>query len=310
MANLEILVSELPTLIQNLKLIIGDSNAIMEQIILINNAQEKLRIIKKLIAQELGFENIKNSAIATLPRFITVATLLIPGVGLLDPLLADKNPKSKTKLSLNDLQSKIDSWIEWGYFLQAIAADILSDIQLVNQLNSDINHPSLPDSFQKITEKLKINLDLRNFHILQDQIQKISNCQRELLQLQQKLNYIFNTIQASHSLLNILLGVSAFYGKSGFALEWLDDDHELIISSDGKFQELTDILNDCDYFQEQIAALILQSETLREQAEQALKKIGQESSKQPIISQHIEIVPKSKIATNKSKFNSRRKCKF
>ncbi|MCC5615959.1 hypothetical protein LC605_12930 [Nostoc sp. CHAB 5836] len=46
--------------------------------------------------------------------------------------------------------------------------------------------------------------------------------------------------------------MSAFYGKSSFALEWLDDDHELIISSDGNFQELTDILNDCDFFQEQV----------------------------------------------------------
>ncbi|WP_229547915.1 hypothetical protein [Nostoc sp. CHAB 5836] len=61
-----------------------------------------------------------------------------------------------------------------------------------------------------------------------------------------------NTIKTSRNLLNILLGVSAFYGKSSFALEWLDDDHELIISSDGNFQELTDILNDCDFFQEQV----------------------------------------------------------
>ncbi|MBC6435364.1 hypothetical protein FM036_37705, partial [Nostoc sp. HG1] len=84
--------------------------------------------------------------------------------------------------------------------------------------------------------------------MLERQIEKISNYQTELLELQQKLNYVFNTIKNSRSLLNILLGVSAFWGKSGFALEWLDDDHELIISSDGKFQELTDILNDCDYF--------------------------------------------------------------
>ncbi|WP_180277685.1 hypothetical protein [Nostoc sp. 'Peltigera malacea cyanobiont' DB3992] len=46
MANLEVLVSELPTLIQSLKLTIGDSNQITEQIILINNAQEELRNIK------------------------------------------------------------------------------------------------------------------------------------------------------------------------------------------------------------------------------------------------------------------------
>lgn len=287
MANLEILVNELPTLIQSLKLTIGDSNEIMEQIILINNAQEQLRNLKKLIAQELKFDRIKNSAIATLPRIAT-----IPSIGLVDPAIADKFGNSKTKVSLTDLQSKIDSWIEWGYFLQAIAADILSDIQMVNQLNSDIRHPSLTTNFQVISESLKISLDLKNSHILQRQIQEISNSQKDLLQLQQRLNNIFNTINKNHNLLNILLGVSTFYGKSGFALEWLDDDHELIISSESKFQELTDILNDCEFFKEEIATLIIQGETLSEQAEQTLKKIEQENTKQPIISQQVEKLPK------------------
>ncbi|MBD2531143.1 hypothetical protein H6G97_16750 [Nostoc flagelliforme FACHB-838] len=287
MADLEILVSELPTLIQSLKLIIGDSNEIMGQIILINNAQEKLRNIKQLIVQELRFNNAKSSAIATLPRLAT-----IPMMGLVDPAIAEKFGNSKTKITLADLQPKIDTWIEWGYFLQAIATDILSDIQLVNKLNCDINYPSIPNAFKALADNLKINLDLDNSNILQRQIQKISNSQRELLQFQEKLNYIFNTIKTSRSLLNILLGVSAFYGKSSFALEWLDDDHELIISSDGNFQELTDILNDCDFFQEESAALIIQSDILKEEAEQALKKIEQKSSKDATISQQIKIVPK------------------
>ncbi len=292
MANLEILVSELPTLIQNLKLTIGDSNEIMEQIILINNAQEKLRNLKKIITQELGFDNIKNSAIATLPRLITVTTLFMPSLGLADPAIAEKFGNSETKISLIDLQSKVDVWIEWGYFLQAIAADILSDVQLVNQLNSDINHSSIPTVFKAITGNLNIKLVLNNSNILQRQIQNISNCQKDLLHLQEKINYIFDTIKTSHSLLKILLGVSAFYGKSGFALEWLDDDHELIISSEEKFQELTDILNDCDIFQEQIATLIIQGDALREQAEEALEKIKQQNSNEPTIPQQVEIFPK------------------
>ncbi|WP_375471507.1 hypothetical protein [uncultured Nostoc sp.] len=292
MANLEILISELPTLIQSLKLTIGDSNEIIEQIIPINNAQEKLRNIKKLITQELKFENVKHSAIATLPRLITQATLFIPSVGLVDPVIAEKFGNSETKISLTDLQLKIDSWIEWGYFLQAIAADILSDIQLVNQLNSLISHLSISNELQTLNKSLIIKLDLCNFNILTEQIQNISDYQKQLLQLQEKLNYIFNTIKNNHNLLNILLGVSVFYGKSSFVLEWLDDDHELIISSEGKFQELTDILNDCDFFQEQIATLIVQCDTLNQQAEQALKKIEQESSEETINGQEVEIVPK------------------
>ncbi|WP_448268492.1 hypothetical protein [Nostoc sp. DSM 114159] len=292
MANLEILVSELPTLIQSLKLTIGDSNQIMEQIIPINNAQEQLRNIKKLIVQELRLENVKNSAIATLPRISTVGVLFIPGVGLVDPAIADKFGNSETKISLTDLQSKIDDWLEWGYFLQAIAADILSDIQLVNQLNSDIINLSISNQFQTLNNSLKIDLALAKSNILKHQIEKTSDSKKQLLELQQKLNYIFDTIKNSRNLLNILLGVSAFYGKSGFALEWLDDDHELIISSEGRFQELTDILNDCDYFQQQIAALILQGDTFSLHAEQALKKIEEESSKEATSSQKLGILPK------------------
>ena len=287
MANLEILVSELPTLIQSLRLTVGDSHEIMEQIILINNAQEQLRDINKLIAQELKFERIKKSAIATLPRLSHVAN-----VRLTESAIAENFANSKTKISFIDLKSKIDEWIEWGYFLQAIAADILSDDHLVNQLDSNINYLSLSVQFQVIAENLRNNIVCKNSYVLEHQIEEISNCSKELLQLQQKLNYIFETIKNSRSLLNILLGVSAFCGKSGFALEWLDDDHELIISSDGKIQELTDILNDCDYFKEQIATLILQSETLREQAEQALKKIEEKSNEKSMNSQYIETLPK------------------
>ncbi|MEH2348338.1 MAG: hypothetical protein V7K55_10095 [Nostoc sp.] len=287
MANREILISELPTLVQSLKLTIGDSNEIMEQIIPINDAQEKLRTINKLITQELKLENVKKSAIATLPQIV-----ILPNIGLVDPGIAEKFGNSKTQVSLTDLQSKIDSWIEWGYFLQAIAADILSDIQLVNQLNSDINHLSIRAQLEIIAENLKFNLFFDNSQLLERQINKINNSKDELLELQHKLAYVFNTIKNSRDLLNILLGVSAFCGKSGFTLEWLDDDHELIISTDSKFKELTDILNDCDYFQEQIAALIIQGDTLKKKAEQALKKIEQQSNKKVINSQHIEIVPK------------------
>ncbi|MBD2410716.1 hypothetical protein FACHB389_23010 [Nostoc calcicola FACHB-389] len=291
MANLELLVNELPKLIQNLKLTIGDSQEIMQQIILIDNAQEELRKIQKLIVQELKFGNIKNSAVATLSRTNTVPNFLIPHIGL-EPTLSAKFGNRETKLSLNDLQKKIDAWIEWGYFLQALAADILSDVQLVNQLNSDSHHVSLPAKFKAIAENLKSNSVFGNSKNLEYQIQKISNSQKELLQLQQKLNYIFNTIKTSHSLLTILLGVSAFCGKSGFALEWLDDDHELIISSDGTIQELTDILNECDIFQEKIASLIIQGDSLREEAEEALKKIEQQSTKELIVSKKLEILPK------------------
>ncbi|MEH2079096.1 MAG: hypothetical protein V7K89_03510 [Nostoc sp.] len=55
---------------------------------------------------------------------------------------------------------------------------------------------------------------------------------------------------------------------------------------------MIDILNDCDFFQEQIATLLVQCDTLNQQAEQALKKIEQESSEKAINGQEVKRVPK------------------
>jgi hypothetical protein len=297
MADLEMLVNELPKLVNSLKLTIGNSHEIMQQIVKVNSVQEQLRNIQKLITQELRFAQIKNSAIATLPRLGTVASLFSPSVCLVNTaitsttgFITEKFGNPETEVSFKYLYSKIDSWMEWGDLLQAIATDILSDSQLVNQINSGVENPSLPTKFQAVSESFKIDLAFGEFSILQQQIQQIINEQEELSQLQQRLDRIINTMKNSQNLLTMLLGVSSFYGKSGFALEWLDDEHELIISSDGKVRELTDIINECEFFQEQIFTLIIESNDLREQAKQALINSEQEISKEPVINNQ---VPKS-----------------
>ncbi|NDJ20600.1 hypothetical protein GS682_02870 [Nostoc sp. B(2019)] len=295
MADLEMLVNELPKLVHSLKLTIGNSHKIMEEIILINSVQEQLRNIKKLITQELKFTKASNTAVSTLSRLVSTASLVIPDIYLLDEFVNNKrefifakfgNPE--TKISLTDLQTKIDSWIEWGYLIQAIATDILSDSQLVSQLDSHINYLSLSTEIQAIDASLNISLGFGNSKLLQQQINKINYAQEELLQIQKRLNYIVDTIQNSQNMLTILLGVSCFCGKSGFALEWLDDDQELIISSEGSLQELTDILNTCDSFKEKVSSLVIHSNSLKEQAEKALIKIEQKISKKTVINPQLE----------------------
>lgn len=295
MADLEMLVNELPKLVHSLKLTIGNSHKIMEEIILINSVQEQLRNIKKLIIQELKFTKASNTAVSTLSRLASTASLVIPDIYLLDKFVNNKrefifakfgNPEAK--ISLTDLQTKIDSWIEWGYLIQAIATDILSDSQLVSQLDSHINYLSFSTEIQAIDASLNINLGFGNSKLLQQQINKINYVQEELLQIQQRLNYIVDTIQNSQNMLTILLGVSCFCGKSGFALEWLDDDQELIISSEGSLQELTDILNTCDSFKEKVSNLVIHSNSLKEQAEKALIKIEQKISKKTVINPQLE----------------------
>ncbi|MBD6621074.1 hypothetical protein FNW02_36490 [Komarekiella sp. 'clone 1'] len=296
MADLEMLVNELPKLVHSLKLTIGSSHKIMEEIILINSVQEQLRNIKKLITQELKFTKNSNTAVST-SGLASTASLVIPNVYLADEFLNSKKEfiiakfgKPETEISLTNLQAKIDYWIEWGYLIQAIATDILSDSHLGSQLDSHINYLNLSTEIQNIAESLNIDLGFGNSKLLQQQINKINCAQEELLQTQQRLNYIVDIIQNSQNMLTILLGVSCFCGKSGFALEWLDDDQELIISSEGNLQELTDILNTCDSFKEKVSNLVIHSNSLKEQAETALVNIEQKISKKTVINPQLEEV--------------------
>ncbi|WP_414543275.1 hypothetical protein [Nostoc sp. CCY0012] len=309
MTDLDKNLHELPKLVSSLKLNLGNSHEIMPQVVLVNNIQDELHNIQQIIAQEIKLIKLKNNSVATIPRLGTVITLFFPNIDLGDTkinamtrYITAKFGKPEKEISISDLQAKIDGWIEWGDFIQVISADILSDTQLVNQLNADINYFSLPTQIKNIHESLKINLAFTEPKILQQQIQQISNIHQEILQVQQRITHVITTIKNSRSLLNILIGISSFCGNSGFTLEWLDDDQELIISSDGKFHELTDILNDCELLQQEIDPLIIKINALTKQAEQSLNNVDQKTEQTPVINhQPNNIVPK--IASQK-KFHS------
>ncbi|MBD2452778.1 hypothetical protein H6G80_01510 [Nostoc sp. FACHB-87] len=275
MADLETLVNELPKIVHGLRLNIGHAHDIMQQIVMINHGQEQLRNIQeKIKSSQLEKTPITTGAyldVAPKPVIDEDYTVYIykydyPG------LLTAKFGQLPVDISLKQIQSKIEVWVDWGDLIQAIAADILSDIKLVQQLNLDASHDSIPATFQAVEEVLKIQLDLNKPKILQQQIHQIIQAQEDAFKIKERLEFIFDNIKQSHNLLSILLGVSAFCGKSGFALEWLDDDQELIISGDGRLQELTDIINDCEFYQSKIDALILQISTLRVKSEKKIPK--------------------------------------
>ncbi|QLE57403.1 hypothetical protein [Nostoc sp. TCL26-01] len=279
MTELEILINDLPKIVYCLKLTLGNAQEIMQQVVLINQAQTQLRHIQQAIAQDLNCVSLNSTSVGTLAPSSTTNRLFVPSIWRTEPaitgnvrLIIEKFGNSETEISSNALKSKIDCWIEWGDLLQAIAADILSDAQLINQINLDIHHPSLTTQIKIIENSLKINLAADNSLILQKQIQQLISIDQDLLQAQNQLTYIINTIKNSHRLVTILLAISSFCGQSGFSVEWLDDTHELIISSEFKFQELTDILNDCEIFQNKINSFLLQNQTLKKQAQENLNK--------------------------------------
>jgi len=282
MTDLQTLINNLPKIVYGLRLTLGNSQDIIQQVALINHAQEQLRHIQQVISMEAIAQ--KSSAAthkgtATLPHVDTTRRLLVPSIFDLEPkisgntrLITEKFGNPQLEICLDTLKSKIDCWIEWGDFLQAIAADILSDSNLINQVNLDTNYPSLTNQIERLKKSLNIKLALADSRNLDKQIQQILNIEEDISKTQHRLLYIINTIKSSQGLLTIFLAISSFCGQSGFAIEWLDDAHELIISSEGKFQELTDILNDCQSFQDKLTIYLSQCLRLKEQAQKSLNQ--------------------------------------
>ncbi|BAZ70291.1 MAG: hypothetical protein KME28_16540 [Pelatocladus maniniholoensis HA4357-MV3] len=287
MADLEKLVNELLHLADSLKLTIGNTDQIKNEIIRITNVQEQICNIREVIEEELGFEKIKNFAMKTLPFIGTVASIFIPGGFLVDAaitgsagFIAEKFGNPETEITLNDLQEKIESWLEWCDILKEISEDILKKYQIINQIKLYSKFFSLPTQFQNIDDSLRINLAFGNSNILQQQKQKIINLQNQLLKIQQIINDIINYIENDdQDILRVVVGLSGFFGDSYFAIEWYDDEHGLIVSSDDKFKAVADVLAECKYFKEKTGTLIVQGNILRGQVEEAINSLQQKNQK-------------------------------
>ncbi|MCV3213151.1 hypothetical protein OGM63_06365 [Plectonema radiosum NIES-515] len=310
MADLKELINELPNLADSLKLSVGDANDISQQVAHISNVQDKLKQIQEEIEEELGWEKFKNQAMGVLPFLGTVASVFIPGGFLVDVaigagagFIAEKFDNSETELTLNDLQLKIEDWVNWGEWLKETAEYILSDSEVINKINSQIKKSSLPTQFQIVDESLMINLAFGEPKIIQQQIRQIIQAQKDLLQVQQRLNDVINYIENGQDILKILVGISAFFGKSGFALEWFDDEHGLIISSNGQFKALADVIDECAFLKEKTTALIVHGNTFRGQAEQALKNLENQKKKVEAPKTQTIIVPQTLEQRSKKSAN-------
>ncbi|MEB3182668.1 MAG: hypothetical protein VKL59_27070 [Nostocaceae cyanobacterium] len=138
MADFKDILEELPNIVDNLKLTIGDAKKIRSEAKKLNAIEAKLQNIHEAIDEELGFEKFKNTAMQVLPFLGTAASFFIPGGFLLGTVIAgsagfisDKFGDPEAELTLEDLKSKIEEWIEWSNELQELAEDFLSYEQLI-----------------------------------------------------------------------------------------------------------------------------------------------------------------------------------
>jgi hypothetical protein len=299
MANLEKIINELPQLVVSLNLKLGNVDELPQQVVHINNIQMQLMYLQTIINEELKLTKINNLSIHSLPPIGTIGSLLLDDIVLTETAnpaqskyITAKFGNPNTEISIHDLQAKIDYWIEWGDFLRVVAADILNDSQLFSQLNSHSHHVNLSTAVTRVREILKINLALTNLEILSQQLQQLRNAQTDVLQMKQKLNDIINRFSKSHNFLNILISITSFYGASGLILEWLDDDQELILSIDGNFQELTDIVNECQELNQAIDTLTFNINTLTKRAEEYMRYLSPAIQPQTFINRRQQLIPR------------------
>ncbi|WP_168644261.1 hypothetical protein, partial [Dolichospermum sp. UHCC 0259] len=272
--------------VEPLNLNLGNRNEIQNELSKLNHILLILNEIEEEIDSELGFEKMKNAAMGALPFLGTVASLFIPGGFLVDVvisgsagLLAEKFGNNENEVTLSDLQERIYGWINWLNQIQEIGEYILNDSGILNQINNYLRWENINNEIHKNVDLIKINLSLNNADLLRQQLNQISHSQDDLVKLQKRLNDAYDKLQNSDDIYEIIIGLSNYYGNCGFSLEWLDDEHGLIMSSASEFLSLSEIINNCEYFKQEIGDLILNANHLKSQAEEALHRLKNNQNK-------------------------------
>lgn len=289
MTDFEQLLEELPNITDSLKLSIGDANKIRHEVARLNNLRVKLYKIDEYIDNELSFENFKNTAMRALPFLGTAASFFIPGSFIVNAVIAsgtgfiaNKFGDPEAAITLEGLKSKIEDWIEWCDLLQETAEEILINTHLLKHINSEQRKPSVFEQYKNIDSSLRIKLDFSNSDLLKKNLKKINDAQYELTELQERLNQIMEIIESGESMTDFLFAITSFFCNYSYALDWLDDECGLIISSSENLISLSDIFDECQTLIEKSANLILQSNTLKGQVEQNLKYIEQEHYREKV----------------------------
>ncbi|MEA5579500.1 hypothetical protein [Anabaena sp. UHCC 0451] len=238
MADLETLLSDLPNIIDQLNLNISTRQTVKNELLRLNNILSILNEIEEEIDSELGFEKLKNAAMGALPFLGVVAGLFIPGGFLVDAvisggagLLADKFGNKEDEITLSDLQARIYEWIDWVNWILDTGEYLVGDSVVLNQINNYLQSENINNKIKAIDELIRINLSLNNSDLLKQQLNQINTAQNDLIQLQQRINDAYQQLQNQEDICQIIIGLSNYYGNYGFSLEWLDDEHGLIISS-------------------------------------------------------------------------------
>ncbi len=287
MADIETILNQLSELTQYTNLTIGNSSKLQSEITRLNQINQGLCNVYNSLEEALNNEQFNKGFLSVLPWVGTVASFLIPGGFIADVLissggamLSDKLIDPEKETSLADLIEHTGGLIEWVNLLTEIAQDLLNNSEFLNVVSH--RSDSINKQFNQLEKSLRLNLDFDNLAQLKIQIEEIKQSQIQLRKVQNILDQIIDNIEKNVEVIDRIKILVTYFGRSEFALEWIDDDEGLIISYDrDQFISINRIFNNCMDMRDKLEQLESKANNFRIQGEQLL----QEKSKSKKVSQ-------------------------
>lgn len=280
MANLEDIIQKIPELANNLKLTIDNSSQIRRQISKIDSLQDKLIEVDTVLEEAINSERFNKGVLGAIPFLGTIASFFIPGGFLVDALvgfgsgiLAEKLGDPDKETTLIDIIETVEALVEWGNTLKDLGEQILSDSEVLRELEQGRKSLGLAKQVKQVDETLKIHLEFTDYQELKRQNQQIKAAQESLKKLQPKLDQVFQNFQEDVEIMERIKAYIRYFGKSIFAIEWIDDDLGLILSCNNQTKSHQEIGYECESLTNEVDKLVTKANTLRGQAEQAIKQL-------------------------------------
>lgn len=278
MADIETILNQLSELTQYTNLTIGNSSKLTSEITRLTQINQGLCNVYNSLEEALNDEQFNKGFLGFLPLIGTVASFLIPGGFIAESLvsgggfmLADKLIDPEKETSLADLIQHTGSLINWIDSLTEFAQDLLNNSDFLNIVSH--RSDSINKQFNQLEKSLRLNLDFDNLTQLKIQIEEIKQSQIQLRKVQDILDQIIDNIEKNVELIDRIKILVAYFGKSEFSLEWVDDDEGLIIAYDqDQVISINRIFDNCTSLRDKLEQLESKANNFRIQGEQLLQQ--------------------------------------
>jgi hypothetical protein len=289
--DLEVVLREVPEILNDLNLKIGNVAELNNEIFKIQTLQNRLEEFKKFVQQELDFESFKNGAVGAIPYLGMAAGLFIPGGFIADifigsglKAITDNFSDRDRELSLKDVIEDLEIWIDWSIFLFELAEEMIDNSEFIQVVHHSRQFLSIDQQIEQLSENLNIVLKSDSITILEQQIEQIhKECDR-LRNIEDGLKIILTAESCQEDnnyLIDEIIPIILYFGNKQFSLIWIDEENNLIFSSGDRITTSFEIFENCIKLKLYAENLFVKANNLIFQAQQYIDRLEeQEKAKQ------------------------------